>query len=152
MIGKVIEFCGRNRLPVLLLAAFLVVAGYWALKKTPLDAIPDLSDTQVIILTEWTGRSPDLIEDQITFPITTTLLAAPRVVAVRGFSYLGTSFIYVIFEDGTDMYWARTRVLEYLQTVRAKIPAGVNPVLGPYATGVGWGFCYALVDETGEHN
>jgi Cu(I)/Ag(I) efflux system membrane protein CusA/SilA len=134
------------------LTAFLIIAGYWALKKTPLDAIPDLSDTQVIILTEWTGRSPDLVEDQITFPITTTLLAAPKVVAVRGFSYLGSSFIYVIFEDGTDIYWARSRVLEYLQAVRNKIPVDVNPVLGPDATGVGWGFCYALVDETNQYN
>jgi Cu(I)/Ag(I) efflux system membrane protein CusA/SilA len=137
---------------MLLLVVLLSAWGLWALKHIPLDAIPDLSDTQVIIYTEWTGRSPDLIEDQITFPITTTLLAAPKVEAVRGFSYLGSSFIYVIFEEGTDIYWARSRVLEYLQAVRSKIPAEVNPVLGPDATGVGWGFNYALVDKTGNHN
>jgi Cu(I)/Ag(I) efflux system membrane protein CusA/SilA len=152
MIQKIIEFSARNRLPVFLLVLFLMIAGYWALRKTPLDALPDLSDTQVIILTEWTGRSPDLVEDQVTFPIATTLLAAPKVMSVRGFSYLGSSFIYVIFEDGTDIYWARSRVLEYLQSARNKIPADVNPVLGPDATGVGWGFCYALVDESGKYN
>src|SRR4030042_4583061 len=127
MIARGIEFSARNRLPVFLIVLFLLIGGYWALKKIPLDAVPDLSDTQVIILTEWTGRSPDLVEDQITFPITTTLLAAPQVVGVRGFSYLGSSFIYVIFEDGTDIYWARSRVLEYLQSVKNKIPADVNP-------------------------
>jgi Cu(I)/Ag(I) efflux system membrane protein CusA/SilA len=152
MIERIIEYSARNRLPVFLMVLFLLIGGYWALKKIPLDAVPDLSDTQVIILTEWTGRSPDLVEDQITFPITTTLLAAPKVTAVRGFSYLGSSFIYVIFEEGTDIYWARSRVLEYLQSVRNKIPADVNPVLGPDATGVGWGFCYALVDETHRYN
>jgi len=152
MIQRVIEFSARNRLPIFLMVLFLLIGGYWALKKIPLDAVPDLSDTQVIILSEWTGRSPDLVEDQVTFPIATTLLAAPKVKAVRGFSYLGSSFIYVIFEEGTDIYWARSRVLEYLQSVRNKIPADVNPVLGPDATGVGWGFCYALVDETAKYN
>jgi Cu(I)/Ag(I) efflux system membrane protein CusA/SilA len=152
MIPRIIEYSARNRLPVFLMVVFLLIGGYWTLKKTPLDAVPDLSDTQVIILTEWTGRSPDLVEDQITFPIATTLLAAPKVIAVRGFSYLGSSFIYVIFEEGTDIYWARSRVLEYLQSVRSKIPADVNPVLGPDATGVGWGFCYAVVDEAGKYN
>ena len=130
----------------------LCVWGYWALKQTPLDAIPDLSDTQVIIFTEWPGRSPDLVEDQITYPITSTLLAAPKVQAVRGFSFLGSSFIYVIFDEGTDIYWARSRILEYIQSVKGKIPADVNPVLGPDATSVGWGFSYALVDEKGEHD
>ena len=115
--------------------------------KTPLDAIPDLSDTQVIIFTEWAGRSPDLVEDQITYPISSTLLAAPKVQAVRGFSFLGSSFIYVIFEEGTDIYWARSRVLEYLQSVRNKLPANINPVLGPDATSMGWGFSYAVVDQ-----
>jgi len=152
MISRIIEYSARNRLIVLLIVLLSIGWGYWALKKTPLDAIPDLSDTQVIIFTDWTGRSPDLVEDQITYPITSTLLAAPKVEAVRGFSYLGSSFIYVIFEDGTDIYWARSRILEYLQAVRNKIPADVNPVLGPDATGVGWGFCYALVDETGKYN
>ncbi len=152
MIARLIEYSARNRFFVFLMMAFLGGWGYLALTKTPLDAIPDLSDTQVIIFTEWPGRSPDLVEDQITYPISSTLLAAPRVQAVRGFSFLGASFIYVIFEDGTDIYWARTRVLEYLQAVRAKIPQEVNPVLGPDATSVGWGFMYALKCETGEHD
>ena len=103
---------------------FSLAWGYWALKHTPLDAIPDLSDTQVIVYTEWGGRSPDLVEDQVTYPISSTLLAAPKVQVVRGFSFLGSSFIYVIFEEGTDIYWARSRVLEYLQAVKNKLPAG----------------------------
>ncbi len=152
MIARIIEFSARNKFIIFLLVAFLIVWGYWALKQTPLDAIPDLSDTQVIVYTDWTGRSPDLVEDQITYPISATLLAAPGVQAVRGFSYLGSSFIYVIFKEGTDIYWARSRVLEYLQAVKNKIPADVNPVLGPDATSVGWGFSYAVVDETGGHN
>jgi Cu(I)/Ag(I) efflux system membrane protein CusA/SilA len=152
MIAKIIEYSARNKFIIFLLVAFLIVWGYWALKRTPLDAIPDLSDTQVIIYTEWPGRSPDLVEDQITYPITSTLLAAPKVQVVRGFSYLGSSFIYVIFEEGTNIYWARSRVLEYLQAVKSKIPADVNPVLGPDATSVGWGFSYAVVDETGGHD
>ena len=152
MIARVIEYSARNKFIIFLLVFFLVAWGIYALKRTPLDAIPDLSDTQVIIFTEWPGRSPDLVEDQITYPITSTLLAAPKVQVVRGFSYLGSSFIYVIFEEGTDIYWARSRVLEYLQSVRSKIPAEVNPVLGPDATSVGWGFSYAVVDETGRHD
>ena len=149
MIEKIIEFSARNKFIVFLILFFAVVWGLWTLKNTPLDAIPDLSDTQVIIYTEWAGRSPDLVEDQITYPITSTLLAAPKVQAVRGFSFLGSSFIYVIFEEGTDIYWARSRILEYLQAVKNKIPADVNPVLGPDATSLGWGFSYALVDESG---
>jgi Cu(I)/Ag(I) efflux system membrane protein CusA/SilA len=149
MIAKIIEFSARNKFIVFLILFFAVVWGLWTLKNTPLDAIPDLSDTQVIIYTEWAGRSPDLVEDQITYPITSTLLAAPKVQAVRGFSFLGSSFIYVIFEEGTNIYWARSRILEYLQAVKNKIPADVNPVLGPDATSLGWGFSYALVDETG---
>ncbi len=152
MIPKIIEYSARNRFVVLVLVLFLFIWGYWALCKTPLDALPDLGDTQVIIYTDWTGRSPDLVEDQITYPISSTLLAAPKVKAVRGFSFLGSSFIYVIFHEGTDIYWARSRVLEYLQAARSKIPADVNPVLGPDATGLGWGFSYALVDESGQHN
>jgi len=149
MIAKIIEYSARNKFVIVLLVIFLISWGYWALKRTPLDAIPDLSDTQVIILTEWPGRSPDLVEDQITYPITSTLLAAPKVQAVRGFSFLGSSFIYVIFDEGTNIYWARSRILEYLQSVRSKIPSDVNPVLGPDATSVGWGFNYAVVDEKG---
>jgi copper/silver efflux system protein len=152
MIAKVIEYSARNRFIILLLVVSLAVWGYWALQRTPLDALPDLSDTQVIIFTEWQGRSPDLVEDQITYPISSTLLAAPKVQFVRGFSFLGSSFIYVIFDEGTDIYWARSRVLEYLQAVKAKIPADVNPVLGPDATSVGWGFSYAVVDKTGRHD
>ncbi|MFA6901344.1 MAG: CusA/CzcA family heavy metal efflux RND transporter [Desulfurivibrionaceae bacterium] len=152
MIARVIDFSARNRFFIFLLVFALTGWGIWAIRNTPLDAIPDLSDTQVIIFTEWEGRSPDLIEDQITYPITSTLLAAPKVKVVRGFSFFGTSFIYAIFEEGTDIYWARSRVLEYLQAVKNKLPASVNPVLGPDATSVGWGFSYALVDETGGHN
>lgn len=152
MIAKIIEYSARNKFIVFLMVIFLCIWGYLSLRNTPLDAIPDLSDTQVIIYTEWPGRSPNLIEDQITYPITATLLAAPKVQVVRGFSYLGSSFIYVIFEEGTDIYWARSRVLEYLQAVKNKIPADVNPVLGPDATSVGWGFEYAITDETGQHD
>ncbi len=147
MISKIIEYSARNKFVIFLMVTFLCVWGVWALTKTPLDAIPDLSDTQVIIYTDWAGRSPDLVEDQVTYPITSTLLAAPKVQAVRGFSFLGSSFIYVIFEEGTNIYWARSRVLEYMQSVKGKLPADVNPVLGPDATSVGWGFNYAVVDE-----
>ncbi len=152
MIAKIIEYSARNTFIVLLLVFFLSAWGWWAMVRTPLDAIPDLSETQVIIYTEWVGRSPDLVEDQITYPISSTLLAAPKVQAVRGYSFLGSSFIYIIFEEGTDIYWARSRIIEYLQAVKNKIPPDVNPVLGPDATSVGWGFSYALVDETGGHD
>ena len=152
MLAKIIELSARNKFLVFLVAAFLTAWGVWALYHTPLDAIPDLSDAQVIVFTEWTGRSPDLVEDQITYPIVSTMLAAPKVRVVRGKSFLGLSFIYVIFEDGTDIYWARSRVLEYLQGVAGKLPAGVTPVLGPDATGVGWGFQYAVIDESGRHD
>src|SRR5512136_3258009 len=152
MIAKLIEFSARNRFLVFLLVMGALVWGIWALKHTPLDALPDLSDTQVIIYTEWPGRSPDLIEDQVTYPITSTLLAAPKVQAVRGFSFLGSSFIYVIFEEGTDIYWARSRVLEYIQAVKNKIQAEVNPVLGPDASSVGWGFEYAIVDGSAQYD
>jgi copper/silver efflux system protein len=152
MIERIIALSGKNRLITLLLVVLLMGWGYWALTHSPLDALPDLSDTQVIVYTDWPGRSPDLVEDQITYPISSTLLAAPKVEAVRGFSFLGSSFIYVIFKEGTDIYWARSRVLEYLQAVKGKIPADVNPVLGPDSSGVGWGFSYALVDETGGHD
>ncbi|MCX5828295.1 MAG: CusA/CzcA family heavy metal efflux RND transporter [Deltaproteobacteria bacterium] len=152
MIARIIDFSARNKFLIFLMMVGAIVWGWWALERTPLDAIPDLSDTQVIIYTEWPGRSPDLVEDQVTYPITSTLLAAPKVQVVRGFSFLGSSFIYVIFEEGTDIYWARSRVLEYLQAVKSKLPASVNPTLGPDATSLGWGFSYALVDETGKHD
>jgi len=152
MIAKIIEYSAKNRFIIVVLIAFLFGWGYFSLKNTPLDAIPDLSDTQVIIYTEWPGKSPDLVEDQITYPISSTLLAAPKVQVVRGFSFFGSSFIYVIFDEGTDIYWARSRVLEYLQAVKNRLPPDANPVLGPDATSLGWGFSYALVDETNSYN
>jgi Cu(I)/Ag(I) efflux system membrane protein CusA/SilA len=152
MLSRIIELSARNKFLVFLVVVFLTAWGIWAVYHTPLDAIPDLSDAQVIVYTEWPGRSPDLVEDQITYPIVSTLLAAPKVRVVRGKSFLGTSFVYAIFEDGTDIYWARSRVLEYLQGVAGKLPQGVTPVLGPDATGVGWGFQYALEDESGKHD
>jgi len=152
MITKLIEYSARNRFIILIFTFFAIAAGIWALKNTPLDAIPDLSDVQVIVYTEWPERSPTLIEDQVTYPIVTTLLSTPYVKVVRGFSFFGISFVYVIFEDGTDIYWARTRVLEYMQGVSGKLPPGVTPTLGPDATGVGWGFEYALVDTTGKYD
>ncbi len=152
MIERIIEWSVKNKFMVLLMVFSGIVWGIWALKHTPLDAIPDLSDIQVIVFTEWPGRSPDLVEDQVTYPIVTTMLAAPKVKVVRGYSFFGLSFVYIIFEDGTDMYWARSRVLEYLQQVAGRLPEGVTPMLGPDATGVGWGFEYALVDESGKHD
>jgi Cu(I)/Ag(I) efflux system membrane protein CusA/SilA len=152
MLKNLIGWCARTPWMVLFLALMLGLAGLWSLKKTPLDAIPDLSDVQVIVFTEWPGRSPDLVEDQVTYPITSTLLSAPKVKAVRAQSMFGMSFVYAIFEDGTDMYWARSRVLEYMGSVREQLPEGVNPTLGPDASGVGWGFQYALIDESGQHN
>ena len=152
LIGRLIEASARNPFLVCVLAIFAVAGGYWALLRTPLDALPDLSDTQVIISTDWEGRSPDLVEDQITYPISTKFIAAPKVKFVRGESMFGRSFVYVIFEDGTDLYWARSRVIEYLNSVRGSLPEGVNPVIGPDATGVGWVYEYALVDDTGKHS
>jgi len=149
---RLIGYCARNPVLTLLVVGALAFWGYRALLDTPLDAIPDLSDVQVIVYTEWPGRSPDLVEDQITYPLTTTLLAAPKVQFVRGQSFMGSSFVYAIFEDGTDMYWARSRVLEYLNSAADKLPDGVRPTLGPDATGVGWVFQYALVDKSGRHN
>jgi len=152
VINAVIDYCARNRFLVLLLTAFLTAWGGWAIYNISLDAIPDLSDVQVIVFTEWPGRSPDLVEDQITYPIVTSMLSAPKVQFVRGQSFFGLSFVYVIFEDGTDMYWARSRVLEYMQGIQGDLPDDVTPELGPDATGVGWVYQYALVDETGQHN
>ncbi|MCG3113435.1 MAG: CusA/CzcA family heavy metal efflux RND transporter [Candidatus Manganitrophus sp. SB1] len=152
MIEKIIDYSARNKFLVLILTAFLVVWAIWAIRRVPLDAIPDLSDTQVILFTEWPGRSPTLIEDQITYPVITSLISAPKVKSVRGQSMLGVSYVYVIFEEGTDLYWARSRVLEYMQGVTGKLPEGVTPTLGPDATGVGWVYEYALIDETGRHD
>jgi Cu(I)/Ag(I) efflux system membrane protein CusA/SilA len=151
-IERVIDGSSRNPFLVFVLTILAGSAGYWALIHTPLDAIPDVSDTQVIISTDWEGRSPDLVEDQVTYPISTRFIAAPKVKFVRGESMFGKSFVYVIFEDGTDIYWARSRVLEYLDSARGSLPEGVNPAIGPDATGVGWVYEYALVDDTGQHS
>ena len=152
MIERIIEASARNRLLVVIVVTFAAAWGYWSLRNIPLDAIPDLSEVQVIVFTEWPGRSPDLVEDQITYPVITTMLSAPKVKFVRGQSFFGLSFVYIIFEDGTDMYWARSRVLEYLNEVTGQLPEGATPTLGPDATGVGWVYQYALVDTTGRHS
>ena len=152
MLAKLIEWSARNCVITIVLVVGLAAWGYRSLVLSPLDAIPDLSDVQVIVFTDWPGRSPDLVEDQITYPLSTTMLAAPDVRFVRGQSFMGLSFVYVIFEDDTDIYWARSRVLEYLNTAAAKLPQGVRPTLGPDATGVGWVYQYALVDRTGNQS
>jgi Cu(I)/Ag(I) efflux system membrane protein CusA/SilA len=152
MIARVIAFSARNPFLVVLLIAAIVASGIWAIYNTPLDAIPDLSDVQVIVYTLWADRSPDIVEDQVTYPIVTQLLSAPKVKAVRASSFFGFSLAYVIFEDGTDLYWARSRVLEYLSGMGGQLPAGVTPQLGPDATGVGWGLEYVLIDRTGKHD
>ncbi len=150
-IEKIIDFSARNKFLVLILVAAALVAAVWSVKNIPLDAIPDLSDTQVIIYSRW-DRSPDLVESQVTYPIVSALLGAPRVKAVRGFSDFGFSYVYVIFKDGTDIYWARSRTLEYLNKIIPRLPEGVQTELGPDASGVGWVFQYALVDKAGKHN
>lgn len=152
MIAAIIEFCARNRFIVVICTVLIILWSVWSIRKTPIDALPDLSDTQVIIFTEWMGRSPNLIEDQITYPLVTTFLGAPKVKLVRGFTMFGMSFVYVIFEDGTDIYWARSRTLEYLSKLQGRLPPGVTPQMGPDATGVGWVFEYALVDESGKYS
>ncbi len=144
MIARIIEFCARNRALVLLLTAFLVAGGVWTIYNIRLDAIPDLSDVQVIIFTEYPGQAPQVVEDQVTYPLTTAMLAVPYAKVVRGYSFFGFSFVYIIFEDGTDLYWARSRVLEYLNYVANRLPAGVTPQLGPDATGVGWVYEYSV--------
>jgi len=152
MIEKIIEKSAQNKFLVFLVVLFLSAWGVWALKSTPLDAIPDLSDVQVIVYTTWMGRNPSIVEDQVTYPIASTMLAAPKVKFVRGFSDFGYSYVYIIFEDGTDIYWARSRVLEYLNQVSGRLPQGVTPVLGSDATGVGWVYQYALVDENAKYD
>lgn len=151
MIDQIIEFSGRNKFLVFILIGFAVAAGIYSMQTIPLDAIPDLSDTQVIVYSRW-DRSPDIMEDQVTYPIVTSMLGAPKVKAVRGFSDFGYSFVYIIFEEGTDIYWARSRTLEYLSAVLQRLPQGVKTELGPDATGVGWVFQYALVDQSGKHS
>jgi copper/silver efflux system protein len=147
MLEKIIEWSIRNKFMVVLLTAFLVIGGLYALKNTPLDAIPDLSDVQVIVFTEYPGQAPQVVEDQVTYPLTTQMLAVPEAKTVRGFSFFGLSFVYIIFEDGTDLYWARSRVLEYLNYAAGRLPKGVSPSLGPDATGVGWIYEYVLESD-----
>src|SRR5437016_12210368 len=151
MIDRVIRWCATNRGIVVVVVAVLVAIGVWSIQHIAVDALPDLSDTQVIVFSKW-DRSPDIVEDQVTYPITTALLGAPHVKAIRGFSDFGYSYVYVIFDEGTDIYWARSRVLEYLSKVQPSLPQGVETSLGPDATGVGWVFQYALVDTTGQRS
>ncbi len=152
MISRVIDWCARNRFLVFIGVLFLVLAGIWSLQRVPLDALPDISDVQVIVHTAWPGQPPNLIEDQVTYPIVTALLAAPHVKAVRATTMFGDSYVYVVFQDGTDIYWARSRVLEYLQQIGGRLPAGAAPMIGPDATGVGWVFEYVLIDRTHQHS
>ena len=152
MIAALIRWSVANRFLVLLGTAFLTVAGVWGLRTTPVDALPDLSDVQVIIRTSWPGQAPQIVENQVTYPLATTMMSVPGAKTVRGFSFFGDSFVYVLFEDGTDLYWARSRVLEYLNQVQGRLPAGAKTALGPDATGVGWIFQYALVDRTGRND
>lgn len=152
MIEKIIVWSIKNRLLVLIFTAVLTISGIYAVRQTPLDAIPDLSDVQVIIKTSYPGQAPQVVEDQITYPLTTAMLAVPGAVTVRGYSFFGDSYVYILFEDGTDLYWARSRVLEYLSQAASDLPEDVKPALGPDATGVGWVYQYALVDRTGQHD
>jgi copper/silver efflux system protein len=152
MIARLIRWSIVNRFLVLLATLAIAAWGVWSLMRTPLDALPDLSDVQVIIRTTYAGQAPQIVENQITYPLTTTMLSVPGVKAVRGYSFFGDSFVYIIFDDGTDLYWARSRVLEYLNQVQSRLPKGVSPSLGPDATGVGWVYEYALVDRTGNHD
>lgn len=151
MIKKLISFSAHNKFFVMLIVFGFVLLSIYTMRQIPLDAIPDLSDTQVIIYSKW-DRSPDIIEQQVTYPIVTSLLGAPKVKAIRGFSDYGFSYIYVIFEDGTDIYWARSRVIEYLSKIQGRLPQGVKTEIGPDATGVGWVFQYALVDKSGKYD
>src|SRR5579883_207906 len=152
MIGRWIDWCARNRFLVFTGTVLLVLAGIWSLGKIPLDALPDISDVQVIIHTTWTGEPPNIIEDQVTYPIVTALLAAPHVKAVRAQTMFEDSYVFVVFEDGTDIYWARSRVIEYLQQIAGRLPSNVHPVIGPDATGAGWVYEYALVDRSHQHS
>jgi len=152
MISRVIEWCARNRFLVFTGTILLVLAGIWSIKKIPLDALPDISDVQVIVHIPWEGEPPSIIEDQVTYPIVSTLLAAPHVKAVRAQTMFGDSYIFVVFEDGTDLYWARSRVLEYIQQLQGTLPKSVSPMIGPDATGAGWVFEYALIDRTHQHS
>jgi Cu(I)/Ag(I) efflux system membrane protein CusA/SilA len=152
MIAALIRWSVANRFLVLLATALLTAAGLWGLRTTPVDALPDLSDVQVIIRTSYPGQAPQIVENQVTYPLATTMMSVPGAKTVRGFSFFGDSFVYVLFEDGTDLYWARSRVLEYLNQVQGRLPAGAKTALGPDATGVGWIFQYALVDRSGRND
>ena len=152
MIARVIDFCAANRFLVVLISILVTAWAIYASYNLPVDAIPDLSDVQVIIKTDFPGQAPQVVEDQVTYPLTTAMLAVPRAKVVRGYSMFAESLVYVIFEDGTDIYWARSRVLEYLNFVSNKLPKEVTPTLGPDATGVGWVFQYMVEDPTGQHN
>src|SRR5829696_4653141 len=152
MLKRIIELSVRNRLLVLLFTAAAIAAGIWAITETPLEALPDLSDVQVIVQADYNEQAPRIVEDQVTYPIAAEMLKVPGARTVRGYSFFGVSFVYVIFDDGTDLYWARTRVLEYLSGLKSKLPASVAPSLGPDATGLGWVFQYALEDTTGRRN
>ncbi|HWH58606.1 MAG TPA: CusA/CzcA family heavy metal efflux RND transporter [Terriglobales bacterium] len=152
MISRWIDWCARNRFLVFTGTVLLVLAGIWNMRRIPLDALPDISDVEVIIHTSWAGEPPNIIEDQVTYPIVTTLLAAPRVSAVRAQTMFGDSYVFVVFQDGTDLYWARSRVLEYLQQIQGRLPEAVHPVIGPDATGAGWVYEYALVDHTHKYS
>ena len=152
MIARIIDACSRNRFLVFAIVTLLTLAGFWCLRQIPLDALPDISDVQVIIRTSWPGEPPDVMEDQVTYPIVTALLSAPRVKAVRAQTMLGDSYVFVVFEDGTDLYWARSRVLEYLQQIGGRLPQGVNPAIGPDATAAGWVFEYVILDKSGTHS
>jgi len=152
MIAAIIRWSVANRFLILLATVFAVAWGVWSVKNTAVDALPDLSDVQVIIRTPYPGQAPQIVENQVTYPLTTTMLSVPGAKTVRGYSFFGDSYVYVLFEDGTDLYWARSRVLEYLSQVQSRLPAAAKPALGPDATGVGWIYQYALVDRTGKHD
>src|SRR5437879_4499312 len=152
MLSRIIDVCARNRFLVFTAVLLLTLAGIWSLQHVPLDALPDISDVQVIVHTSWAGEPPDVIEDQATYPIVTSLLAAPHVKAVRAQTMFGDSYVYVVFQDGTDLYWARSRVIEYLQQISGRLPESVHPSIGPDATGAGWVYEYAIVDKSGKHS
>ena len=152
MIARLIRWSIANRFLVLLASIALAVGGVVSMRATPVDALPDLSDVQVIVRTTWPGQAPQIVEDQVTYPLATTMLSVPGAKVVRGYSFFGDSFVYILFDDATDLYWARSRVLEYLNQVQARLPEGARPALGPDATGVGWIYQYALVDRSGAHD
>ena len=149
MLNRVMEWSVRNKLVIALLTTAAIIGGVWAVSQTPLEALPDLSDVQVIVQADYNEQAPRIVEDQVTYPIAAEMLKVPDAASVRGYSFFGVSFVYVIFKDGTDLYWARSRVLEYLNGIKGKLPASVTPTLGPDATGLGWIYQYAIEDTTG---